>query len=295
MEAGSVSNVRAEASRVAVRPAQGGYATFAYASFSHALTTMLRQQRLIMAAVIAFLPVLLPLAVAFLSSSPFAVDGLATFVRLAEELCIDVLSPLMALFFATMLVGEEAEKQTIAYVLTRPAPRSAWVLGRFLAYLFVSSAILVTSVLLIFAACTALVGLGFNGTDLGLMGHYGAVLVLSLMAYGAVTMFLGAVSRRPVILGLLLVYAWQPLAGFVPGIVDFFTIRKYTDALLPELASERGKEVTQTALGEFQKQLFLIGATKAAIALLCIAALFFALTVFTVRIREYATAHAVGG
>lgn len=273
---------------------EGTYWNYIRASSSHAVTMMLRQQRLIMAAVIAFLPVILPLAVSFLSSSPFAADGLETFVQLTEEFYINVLSPILALFFATMLVGEEAEKQTITYVLTRPMPRSAWVVGRFLAYLLVSSAILVISTFLTFAACTSLEGFSFSAIDLQLFAHYAGVLVVSLYGYGALTLFLGAVSKRPVIIGVIVIYVWQPMAQLVPGIVGLFTIRHYTDALLPRLASERGEETTETILTEFQQQLYLTQVAQNLVALIFIGALFIGLTVVTVRIRQYATDHAVG-
>lgn len=277
------------------RPPWAGYFNAVRASFGHALLLMLRRQRLFLAAVITFLPVLIPLALAFLSTSVFAEQGNEIFVKLVEQLHIDALGPLLALFFASMLVGEDIEQQTVPYVLTRPLPRSAWVIGRYLAYLVVASSILLCSVFMTFAACTALADFGFTRPDLVLMAHYGGVAVAALMGYGAVALFLGVGTRRPIVYGVLLLYAWQRLAMIIPGLVDFLTIRKYTEALLPVLATQRGNVEIQTVIGAFQKEVFAVSGPRAAMVLAIITLTFLGVTVFMVRWRDHGAGRAVGG
>ena len=275
-------------------PPRAGFFNGLRAAFGHASLMMLRRQRLILAAVITLLPVLIPLAMAFLSASQFADDGAKTFVSLVEIVHINVLAPLLALFFACMLVGEDVETQTISYVLTRPISRTAWVVGRFGAYLMVSAGILLLSMFLTFAACTALAEFGFNRADVILMLQYLGIASLALLAYGALSIFLGAVTKRPIIVGVLLLYGWQKLTRVVPGFIDFLTIQKYTDALLPRLATQRDNAEIQTALGAFQRKVFLIGAAKAATTLVVITLVFLALTVITVRWRQYSATRAAG-
>lgn len=279
---------------LATRPQTGGYLNYVWASFGLAMTTLLRRQRIILASVISLLPVLIPLALVFLSKSQFADNGNVVFVRMVEDLHIGVLAPLLALFFATMLVGEDVEMNTLTYILTRPIPRSAWVFGRFLAYLVVTSLILMVSVFLTFTACTALSHLSFAATDLKLLAHYCGVIFMSLLASGAVAMLLGALTKRPIVYGVLLLYAWQRLATIVPGLIDFFTIDKYIDAILPILATSRSDVATQTVLGNIDKAFFAVSSGKAMLALLLITATFLALTVWSVRKREYAGSRAAG-
>ena len=81
-------------------------------------------------------------------------------------------------------------------------------------------------------------------TGFAAVAHYSGVALLGLLAYGAVTMFLGAVTKRPIVIGVLLLYGWQRVATAVPGLIDFLTVQKYTDTLLPALAEERGKYST---------------------------------------------------
>lgn len=278
------------------RPTRGGYMTFVSASCGRTFQDMVRQQRLILAAAVVYLPVLLPLAVAFLSRSKYGQSGLEIFSRMSEELYINALAPLLALFFATMLVGEDAERQTISYMLTRPTPRSAWVLGRLIAYFAVSLAIVTSSMLLTFAGCTSMEELSFSAGDLKLFFHYTGVASMALVGYGVLTMFLGATTKRPIILGVMFIYPWQALCvRFVPGLLDFLTIQKYTNAMMPVMAESTENERMQAALEEFHKEQFLIDASASLVTLILISVALFALTVGMVRWRQFSSSHAIGG
>lgn len=277
-------------------PTHGGFMRVLFASCGHAMKTLTRRKRLALAVVIAFLPVLLPLALAFFSSSQFAESGNVVFVRLVEDLHINVFCPLLALFFAGMLIAEDIETRTMPYILTRPAPRSAWVLGRFLAYMMVAVTVLLSSAWLTFAASTAHAELSLtNRTDLYLLLHYSGVMVLGLLAYGGFAVFLGAFTKRPIVYGVILFYGWQHVATLVPGLVDFFTIKKYTDAILPIMATQRNVTEIQTALGTFQREVFLVSAGKAILTLVVIMMVSLMITILAVSKREYAADRAAGG
>lgn len=276
------------------QPPYGGYFNSVAGAFGHTALMMLRRKRLVLVAVICLLPVLLALALVFLSKTVYAHEGNEQFVEMAETLHINALAPLLALFFATMLIAEDVENQTISYMLTRPLPRSAWLLGRYLAYLAVTGGILTASLLLTYAACTALARFGFNARDFLLALHFCGVALMALVGYGAIMAFLGATTRRPIVIGVLLLYGWQRLATLVPGLIDFLTIQKYTDALLPVLAAQRDNPEIRTALGTFNKEVYAVTAPKAFATLLAIALVFFVFGVVVVRVREYTSARAIG-
>ena len=263
------------------------------ASFGHSLMLMLRRQRLILAVVISMLPVVIPLAMALFSTAEFAESGFDVFTKMAKEAHINVLAPLLALFFATMIVGEDVESRTIPLMLTRPMPRSAWVLGRFTAYMGVTSLILGASMLLTFAASTALSELSFNRDGLWRLATHEFAMVMALMANGALALLLGALTRRPIIIGVLVLYGWQRLAMVVPGIIDFMTIMKYTNALLPSTMVAK-TAAQQEVLTKYTKTEFLVAAPKAALVLLCITAILLGVAIVVTRIREYATDRAAG-
>lgn len=277
------------------RPARRGYISYLTASFGQMLLMIMRQNRLILVSVITMLPVAIPLAIAFLSNSAFADEGNVIFVKLMEEAHINTLAPLLALFFASMLVGEDVEMQTLPYVLTRPQPRSAWVLGRFLAYLLVAGTILFASIALCFLACTALSGLhAGNRDDLQLMLHYAAVGLLALTSYGAVAAWLGAYTKRPIVYGVLLLYGWQRFALLIPGLIDFLTIQKYTDTLLPQLATAQNRREIQTMLGNYSKEVFEVTTRSALLSVIGITVVMLLLCIYAVRHREFAASRAAG-
>jgi len=277
------------------RPSEAApsYATCLSGVFDHTLTMMLRRRRIVLALFLTLAPVVVPLFLAFLSPSRFAPDGNATFVRLIEHLYLQAMAPLLALFFGSMLIGEDVELQTIPYLLTRPIPRSAIVFGRFLGYVLVTSVILLTAMALIYAACTSLGGFGFSRQSVLLLAHYGAVGVAALVSYGAVALCLGALTKRPIVYGVIFMFGWQRVVATIPGLVDFLTVEKYLQELLPKLATERESEVIRTILGEFQKEQILVGAPKAVLALTAAVAVLLAATCYVVRHREYSRARAV--
>ncbi|MCK5861973.1 MAG: ABC transporter permease [Candidatus Hydrogenedentes bacterium] len=274
----------------------GGYITNLMASCGHALIMLTRRKRLLMATLIAFLPVLIPIALAFLSNSRFAESGNEVFVRLVENLHITVFTPLLALFFGGMLVAEDIETRTMPYILTRPVPRSAWVIGRFCAFMIVASVVLISSTILTFIASSVHEKLSItNPIDLLLLLHYLGVMVVALLAYGGFAVFLGAFTKRPIVYGIILLYGWQQLATQIPGLVDFFTIKKYIDGLLPVMATQRNVVEIQTALGSFQREVFQVSATKSIVVLLLIMAVSLLATIIAVTRREYAADRAAGG
>jgi len=272
-----------------------GFGRYLGTTCGHTLVMMLRRKRAILAGCVVLAPVLVPLVVAFLSASQYAQDGNKFFVELVDYVYLRALAPLVALFFGCMLIGEDVESETIPYLLTRPIPKSAWVVGKFLAFLAVSAVLILSSILLCFCACIALGGLSVSASSVKLLLHYQGVAVMALMGYGAVCLFLGALFKRPVIVGVIVLFAWQRLAMTIPGLIDFFTIEKYVRAMLPTLATERENVVIKTALMEFQRKVFVVGAAKAAAMLVIIPAVLLVLTTLVVRWREYSSARAVGG
>jgi ABC-2 type transport system permease protein len=271
-----------------------GYFYYFRTVFALTFTMMLRRKRIALITVIILLPVFVPLSLAFLSIGDFAEDGNKTFVYVTEFVYLKGMVLLLALFYGTMLVGEEVENQTIQYLLTRPIPRNAIILGRFAAYLVLTGLLLNAAMGMVFAACTSIGGFEANRETVKLFIHYALLNVAALAAYGAFTSFLGAVTRWPIILGVAFLFGWQRLVSFVPGAIDFFTIEKYINALLPVLATQRQNIKFNIAIAEFQKQQIIVGFTKGGIALICIVAAFLTLTCLVIRYREYSQAKALG-
>lgn len=275
-----------------------GYAGYVSVAFGHAFTLMLRRSRLILATIIALLPVLIPPALVFLTRVEYVLEGGDAFVNIMENLYLSVLAPVLALFFATMLVGDDVESQTIAYMLTRPVPRSSWVIGRYLAFAVLCGGMLFLSAVLTFAGCMALPNFTPNTERLLLFAQYAGLLLLSVISYGGLCLFMGAWFKRPIIYGVVFIFGWQRLAMLIPGLVDFLTLSKYLETLYPALAEVRARQDAMTQGGgatTFVKTEVVVADVYALATLLLATMVFIALAVYAVRKREFSMTAAAGG
>ena len=140
--------------------------------------------------------------------------------------------PLAALFYATSLIADEVEGRTLTYLLTRPLTRSAIFAGKFAAYLATTFTLaLPAAVATFFILMTAPNAPALGPAAADLPRDLG-VMLLSLVAYGALFGLLGVVLKRPVIPGLVFLYGWELLAN-LPGYLPRFTLTAYLRSLLP--------------------------------------------------------------
>ncbi|HEY8482186.1 MAG TPA: ABC transporter permease subunit [Spirillospora sp.] len=120
------------------------------------------------------------------------------------------LLPLLALIAGTGVIGPEIDDGQIMYVLTKPIPRHVIVLTK-----LVVAIVLVT----VFAVVpTLLAGLVLIGTTADMTAAFTVGLLVGGIAYSAVFVALGVLSRNAVTIGLLYALVWETLLGnFAPG------------------------------------------------------------------------------
>jgi hypothetical protein len=104
------------------------------------------------------------------------------------------------------------------------------LLGKYFAYLVCTTLVVLPSVMIVYflivpfteipASFTALV------KDLG-------ILALGLAAYGALFALIGAVLKRPLVIGLVFAFGWEQVAMVMPGYLRRFTLAYYLQALVP--------------------------------------------------------------
>jgi len=269
------------------------YVQFLVTTFTHAFFDMIKRRRNQVIGAVILLPALIPLLLLVLPKSvDFTTSDTFVFTQMIEIFYIRAVTPLLALFLGAMLIGEDIESQTIPYILSRPIPRSAWVTGRFLAYLAASSLLLFVTLTVTFVSCSIL-EISFPSLDnLLLLFQYQGTAIMSLLGYGAICMLIGALVRRPIIVGILLIFLWQRLAMFAPGLSDYFTIEKYVNALTPGGGTNVISILEETAF-QVIKSGMAITPFWAALALIAIAAACIAGTTRAVLKKEYTTPTAV--
>jgi len=141
--------------------------------------------------------------------------------------------PVLAVFYGTSLMADEVEDKTITYLFSRPIPRGAVLLGKYLAYLVCTVAVVLPSIVLVYLLILSRQGgslaAGFPDLLKDLL-----VVVLGLATYGAVFAWVGARFKRPLLTGLAFVFAWEPAILVIPGYLRRFTVAYYLQGLVPQ-------------------------------------------------------------
>ena len=213
--------------------------------FDLSLGEMLWSRRTIFMALVVGGPVLLAVIVRALDVFGLtalrvngqAVGGIGVFGVMIWMLFLRFIVPVLAVFYGTALMADEVEDKTLTYLFTRPIPRGAVLIGKYLAYVTCTMLVVLPAVMLVYflvvpfrdvpSTFTSLV------TDLGLLG-------LGLAVYGAVFAFVGAYFKRPLVFGLVFVFGWEPTAMALPGYLKQFTVAHYLQALVPHAMPSEG-------------------------------------------------------
>jgi ABC-2 type transport system permease protein len=160
------------------------------------------------------------------------VSGAVMFGGMIWLLYLRFIVPVLGAFYGTALISDEVEDRTITYLFTRPIPRGAIVIGKYLAYVVCTGLVVLPSVMAAFLLITP-VGGGSIGATFPLLLIDLGLLALGLAVYGAVFASIGAWMPRPLVAGLVLIFGWEQVALIVPGYLRRFTVAYYLQSLVP--------------------------------------------------------------
>src|SRR5512132_2306787 len=175
--------------------------------FDLSLGQMLWSRRSVFLGLVLGGPVLLAAAVRIiveLYARGFRINGAAAtgstvFGLMIWLLYIRFIVPILGVFFGTSLIADEVEDKTITYLFTRPIPRSAVLLGKFLAYLVCTVLLVLPSVVLVFFLIVPTGGGSIAESFPSLVTDLG-MLAVGLASYGAVFALVGTRLKRPLII-----------------------------------------------------------------------------------------------
>jgi ABC-2 type transport system permease protein len=151
--------------------------------------------------------------------------------------------PLFTLSYATAAFGTDRESRSLVWLMTRPIPRSGIYLAKFLGAL----------------PWCILFGLGgfaalcLAGGEHGRRAFalYWSAAVLATITFSALFHLIGAIFRRPVVVGLVYVFFFEALVGSLPGSLKLLSLTFYARCLMYNSAHAAGYpvemlEVSQT-------------------------------------------------
>jgi ABC-2 type transport system permease protein len=234
------------------RVAPPSLVTAARRVFELSFGEMLWSRRTIFMALVVGGPVLLALIFRVIESfgmpalrvNGARVAGSSIFGVMMWMLYIRFIVPVLGVFYGTALMADEVEDKTLTYLFSRPIPRGAVLLGKYLAYLACTSLVVLPSVMLTYFLVVpfAEVGTTFRALVLDL-----AILALGLAVYGAVFAFVGTWLKRPLVVGLVFAFGWEQVAMALPGYLRQFTVAHWLQALVPHaLPSDNALSVLQS-------------------------------------------------
>ena len=208
--------------------------------FDLSLNEMLWSRRTIFMGLVVGLPVLIAVIVRLVTSlggsgmhvNSIAIDGPTIFGLMIWMFFLRFSIPVLGIFYGTSLIADEVEDKTITYLFTRPIPRGAVLLGKYLAYLACTVFVVLPSIVLVWLLVVPIGGsLAASFID---MAKDLALLAVGLALYGAVFAFVGAALKRPLLAGLAFIFGWEPIALVVPGYLKRFTVAYYLQGLVPQ-------------------------------------------------------------
>lgn len=271
------------------QPQMPSLATASLRVFDVSLGEMLWSRRTVFLALIVGGPVLIAVIVRLVTAfnvpalrvNGVPLAGASIFGLMIWFLFLRFIVPVLGIFYGTSLMADEIEDKTITYLFTRPIPRSAVLIGKYLAYLASTVLIVLPSVMLVYFLVVPIGGGSIASSFPNLLRDL-VLLALGLAVYGAVFAAVGAWIKRPVLFGLFFAFGWENVAMLMPGYLKRFTVAFYTQSLVPHAMPQ---DSLLTILQSVFKES--VSATQAVLTLLAVLVVALALATRAVEKREY--------
>ncbi len=163
-----------------------------------------------------------------LDQSPFRVFTAAMLVAVY----LSFLLPIWTLSFAVESLGGERESNSLIWLLSRPLPRPAIYLGKFVALLpWVLGLNLIGFTVICYLA---------GPPGMQALGLFWPVVIWTSLAFAALFHWVGAAFRRPAVVAILYVFFLEIILNLMPGYLKRFSISYYARCLMFGLASDLG-------------------------------------------------------
>jgi ABC-2 type transport system permease protein len=286
----------APAASVRPLPPQPGYLASSFRVFDLSLSEMLWSRRTVFMLLVVTAPVLIAIFLRMLVwlGAPIldnrdVRNGVTTTIRMTGPGIFGLMIwifylrftvPVLGAFYGTSLMADEVEDKTITYLFTRPIPRGAVLVGKYLAYLACTIFVVLPSVMLVYLLVVPIRG-SLGGAFMDLVKDL-VLLAVGLAVYGAVFAFVGAKFKRPLLIGLIFIFGWEQAALAFPGYLKRFTVAYYLQGLVPHAMPS--DSVLSLVQGIFRESPTFLGSVA---GLALIWAVFLAWGAWTVGRKEY--------
>ncbi|MCW2870288.1 MAG: putative integral rane protein [Streptomyces oryziradicis] len=174
------------------------------------------------------LPLLLIVISAAVRALSGADDSAATSVLGGFALAAMV--PVIGVIAGTGAIGSEIDDGSIVYLLAKPLKRPSIIFTKLLVAIGVS--------VLFSAVPTFIAGFILNGNSQQIAVAFGVAAAVASVAYSALFLLLGVVTRHAVVVGLVYALVWEALIGnLVPG-ARALSVQQWALSLAQRIAGE---------------------------------------------------------
>ena len=173
-----------------------------------------------------------------------------TAVDLLGGLGLATMVPIIGVIAGTGAIGPEIDDGSVVYLLSKPIKRSTIISTKL---------IVAIAVTMVFSALPTLVaGFILNGNGQQIAVAYTVAALVASIAYAAVFLLLGTVSRHAVVFGLVYALVWEALFGsLVPG-ARTLSVQQWSLAVAHEVT---GGDLVTSDVGLTTATIFLVAVT----------------------------------
>lgn len=152
--------------------------------------------------------------------------------------------PLFTLAYASAAIGGEREGRTLIWLMSRPLPRSAVYLAKWLGVL----------PWCLLANGGGLFLLGVAGGEIGMRAveSYWTTALLGTVAFSSLFHLIGALFRRPAVVGLVYIFFFETLVANLPGSLKQLSLNYYLRSLLYNEAIAASPTAVPETLGVYE-------------------------------------------
>ncbi|MEV4994164.1 ABC transporter permease subunit [Streptomyces niveus] len=178
------------------------------------------------AAVLLILPVLL----IFIAVAVRAFSGVddQTTSDVLGGFALATMIPLIGVIAGTGAIGPEIDDGSIVYLLAKPLPRPTIIFTKL---------IVAIAVTMVFSAVpTFIAGFILNGNGQQIAVSYTIAALVASIAYSALFLLLGTVSRHAVVIGLVYALVWETLFGSLVAGARTLSVQQWSLAVAEKTA-----------------------------------------------------------
>ncbi|KOG91596.1 ABC transporter permease subunit [Streptomyces varsoviensis] len=203
------------------------------------------------ALILCALPVLLLVIAAAIRAMTGADDQTAADVLGGFALATMV--PLIGVIAGTGAIGPEIDDGSVVYLLAKPVKRPTIIFTKLLVAIGVSVAFS--------AVPTLIAGFLLNGNSQQIAVAYAVAAAVASIAYSAIFLLLGTVTRHAVVVGLVYALVWEALFGSIVDGARTLSVQQWALALAQKIGADGA---ISSAVGLPLALVLLIGVTVVA-------------------------------